>query len=40
MTHSDPDDRPPSVLGGRVRLHAGEGREAYLLVPIIPGDGA
>src|SRR5262245_42322054 len=40
MTHADPDDRPSSVFGGRVRLHAGEGRDAYLLVPIIPGDGA
>jgi hypothetical protein len=37
MTHADPDDRPPRVFGGRVTLHAGAGRDPYLLVPIIPG---
>jgi predicted acyl esterase len=36
MTHNDPDDRPASVFGGRVTLHAGGGRESYLLLPIIP----
>jgi predicted acyl esterase len=36
MTHNDPDDRPPEVFGGRVTLHAGGKRGAYLLLPIIP----
>jgi len=36
MTHNDPDDRPAEVFGGRVTLHAGGGRESYLLLPIIP----
>jgi uncharacterized protein len=35
MTHGDADDRPRHVFGGRVTLHAGPGREAYLLVPIV-----
>lgn len=39
MTHADPDSRPADVFGGRVTLHAGGGRESYLLVPIIPGTG-
>jgi hypothetical protein len=36
MTHADPDDRPPEVFGGKVTLYSGEGRESYLLLPIIP----
>ena len=36
MVHNDPDDRPREVFGGRVTLHAGAGREAYLLLPVIP----
>ena len=36
MTHDDPDDRPKDVFGGRVTLHAGGGRQSYLLMPIIP----
>jgi predicted acyl esterase len=36
MTHNDPDDRPADVFGGRVTLHAGGGRDSYLLLPIIP----
>ncbi len=36
MTHSDPDDRPKDVFGGRVTLYAGGARESYLLVPVIP----
>jgi uncharacterized protein len=35
MTHDDPDNRPKDVFGGTVTLHAGGGRDAYLLVPII-----
>jgi hypothetical protein len=36
MTHADPDDRPRDVFSGRVTLHAGGAREAYLLLPVIP----
>ncbi len=36
MTHNDPDDRPADVFGGKVTLHAGGARRAYLLLPIIP----
>jgi predicted acyl esterase len=36
MTHNDPDNRPADVFGGRVTLHSGGGRDAYLLVPVIP----
>jgi predicted acyl esterase len=36
MTHNDPDSRPPEVFGGRVTLHAGGARGAYLLLPVIP----
>ena len=39
MTHADPDSRPPDVFGGKVTLHAGGGRESYLLLPIIPSKG-
>jgi len=37
MTHNDPGDRPQEVFGGRTTLHIGNGRDAYLLLPIIPG---
>jgi len=36
MTHTDPGDRPAELFDGRVTLHMGNGRDAYLLVPIIP----
>ena len=36
MTHNDPDDRPPAVFDNKVTLHAGGGRDPYLLLPIIP----
>jgi predicted acyl esterase len=36
MTHTDPDNRPVEVFGGRTTLHAGGARESYLLLPIIP----
>ncbi|MHB8771578.1 MAG: CocE/NonD family hydrolase [Syntrophales bacterium] len=36
MTHNDADDRPKEVFGGKVTLHAGGGRGAYLLLPVIP----
>lgn len=34
--HDDPADRPASVFGGQVTLHAGPERQPYLLLPIIP----
>ncbi len=34
--HDDPRDRPRGIFGGRTTLHAGPGRESYVLVPIIP----
>ena len=34
--HDDPDDRPREIFGGTNRLHFGPGREAYLLLPVIP----
>ena len=36
MTHADADNRPPALYDGRVTLHAGGGRDAYLLLPVIP----
>jgi predicted acyl esterase len=36
MTHNDPDDRPVEIFGGKVFLHAGQLRQPYLLLPIIP----
>jgi hypothetical protein len=34
--HADARDRPPEIFGRRVTLHAGPGRPAHLLLPIIP----
>ena len=34
--HNDPVDRPEALFGGRVTLHAGGERAAYLLLPVIP----
>jgi len=34
--HDDPRDRPAKVFGGKVTLHTGPGREAYIMLPIIP----
>jgi predicted acyl esterase len=34
--HDDPRDRPAEVFGGEVTLHFGPGREAYVLLPIVP----
>ena len=36
FVHNDPRDRPPSVFGGNVTLHAGPNRQAHLLLPVIP----
>ncbi len=38
--HDDPQDRPSEIFGATNRLHFGPGREAYLLLPIIPPDVA
>jgi predicted acyl esterase len=34
--HDDARDRPPDAFGGTTTLHFGRGRQAYLLLPIIP----
>lgn len=36
MTHNDAEDRPSEVFDTEVTLHAGGGRDPYLLLPIIP----
>ena len=36
FVHNDARDRPPKVFGGDVTLHAGPGRPAHLLLPVIP----
>jgi predicted acyl esterase len=36
FTHNDREDRPADVYGGQVTLHAGGGRDSYLLLPVIP----
>jgi predicted acyl esterase len=34
--HDDERDRPADVFGGTTTLHFGRGRQAYLLLPVIP----
>jgi predicted acyl esterase len=34
--HDDPHDRPADIFGGQTTLYTGPGREAYLLLPVIP----
>ena len=34
--HDDPRDRPPRIFGGKVTLHAGGGKDACVLLPVIP----
>jgi hypothetical protein len=34
--HDDPGDRPSGLFDGQVTIHLGEGRENYVLVPVIP----
>jgi predicted acyl esterase len=36
MTHADADNRPAGIFNGKVTLHVGGGRDAYLLLPVIP----
>jgi predicted acyl esterase len=33
--HDDPRDRPVAVFGGKVTIHAGPGRESYIVVPVV-----
>jgi predicted acyl esterase len=35
--HDDPADRPPAITGSTQTLWTRPGREAYLLLPVIPG---
>ncbi|MEE9275410.1 MAG: CocE/NonD family hydrolase [bacterium] len=34
--HNEPRDRPAAIFGGKVTLHFGPDRPAYILLPIIP----
>ena len=34
--HDDPRDRPISIYGGQTTIHLGEGKENFVLLPIIP----
>jgi hypothetical protein len=34
--HDDPRDRPVAIYGGRTTIHLGDGRESFVLLPIIP----
>jgi uncharacterized protein len=36
FTHTDPDDRPQAIFGGKNTLHFGCDHLSYLLLPIIP----
>jgi uncharacterized protein len=36
--HNDQYDRPTDIFAGNTTLHTGSGREAYLLLPVIPAD--
>jgi predicted acyl esterase len=34
--HDDPRDRPVAVFGGTTTIHFGQGRDNYVLLPVIP----
>jgi predicted acyl esterase len=34
--HTDPEDRPVAVFGGRTTIHTGGAHASYLLLPVIP----
>ena len=36
FVHDDPQDRPAEIYGGTVTLHADDGKQPYVLLPIIP----
>jgi uncharacterized protein len=40
MTHADPDSRPMDVFDNTVTIHAGGDRQSWVMLPIIPPDGA
>ena len=35
--HTDPEDRPDAILGGRTTIHTGGAHASYVLLPVIPG---
>jgi uncharacterized protein len=39
FTHTNPQDRPPDIFGGKNTLHFGGQFAPYVLLPIIPGKG-
>ena len=39
FTHTDPQDRPAEIFGGKVTVYAGGARCSHLLLPIIPCPG-
>ncbi len=36
FTHTNPQDRPPEIFGGRNTLHFDAGKAPFLLLPVIP----
>ena len=36
FVHDDETDRPPSIFGGKAKLHMGPNRASYVLLPVIP----
>jgi predicted acyl esterase len=38
IQHDDPDDRDPTIFGGRHTIHTGGGHASYLLLPVIPDE--
>jgi predicted acyl esterase len=38
FVHDDPADRPESVFGGKVTLHANADQQPYVLLPVIPNE--
>ena len=40
FVHTDPWDRRPERVGGTITLYGGGSRGSYLLLPVIPPDGA
>jgi uncharacterized protein len=38
FTHTNPQDRPPEIYGGRTRVYGGGDKGSHLLLPIIPAE--
>ena len=36
FVHDEPTDRPPEIFGAEVTVHFEEGRQPYVLLPVIP----